>query len=189
MPAPTPFSIAVRTVAQALGLKPNTVRAAVAKGCPIAEDGKHDLTVVRAWFLANAGQRDHGAEAVNPRPSRAARTYDAATDAAPAPPRPVSETGQDALTRLRTANADLQELRVRKMSDRLVDIDRVHEAMARRFAVVARCMLSIPENLADVLTVEQRAKVRSEVDRALAALSAPPSAVIEEAKADEDDES
>lgn len=188
MPPPTPLSVAIREIAQALGLQAASVRKAIEKGCPVQSDGKHDIDVVRAWFRTNAGQRDSGAEAANPRPSRAVRTYGAPDATAGAAVLDRPETSQDALQRLRTANADLQEMRVRKMSDRLVDIERVQDAMARRFGVVRRCMLAIPENVADMLTVEQRQKLRDEIDRALSALSAPPAAVVEEAKQDEDDE-
>ena len=167
-----------KDLAEALGLHKSVLSRYVRKGMPT-----HSVEAAKAWYTQNIGVRSR----TEPNPASAApAAY--LTPPAPIFPRSdvivanvVSDPGADedfqaARTRREIAEANLAEMREAELEGKLIRVDVIRAAWAKRVASTRDALLQIPSRVSPTLAaqsdVDQVARLlEDELRQALAELS------------------
>lgn len=164
-----------KDIAAALGLHKSVLSRYVRKGMP-----QHSIEAAQAWYSQNIGLRTrtdeaHGAAPVATPP---------AGHVEPIFPRtPAHDEGfQAARTRREVAEANMAEMREAELQGKLIRVDTVRSAWAKRVSSTRDALLQIPSRLAPTLApetdMERVAQIlEDELRRALAELTRDAEAV------------
>lgn len=138
-----------KDIAQALGLHKSVLSRYVRKGMPT-----HSIEAAKFWYGQNIGVRSR-TDAEAPDTPQATPPVGHASHIFPKQAEPANSEGfQAARTRREVAEANLAEMREAELQGKLIRVDLVRSAWARRVASTRDALLQIPSRLAPVLSPE-----------------------------------